>query len=213
MVRVPGRQGAERPSLHGADLQALQQRGARRRPGSRVARPSPGRARVPLGVRPGEHGQDQPRRQSRSITTTAVGAASLRSRRRSPSGSTRRATLGHPRTSSSASCGGASVGRIGAIPSRRTRFNTAGTRRCNAPSTPSRARRVIFGMFGVRAEFNGDLRIDPTPPAFAPQMELNGLRLRGHVLDIRVDGRRYEVREEKRRIRQAVGQPTILPAR
>ena len=72
---------------------------------------------------------------------------------------------------------------------------------------------VIFGMFGVRAEFNGDLRIDPTPPAFAPRMELNGLRLRGRVLDIRVDGRTYEVREGQRRIRQAVGQPTILPAR
>lgn len=71
---------------------------------------------------------------------------------------------------------------------------------------------VIFGMFGVRAEFNGDLRIDPRPPAFAPQMELDGLRLRGHVFDIRVDGREYEVREGSRRIRQTVGQPTILPS-
>lgn len=72
---------------------------------------------------------------------------------------------------------------------------------------------VIFGMFGVRAEFNGDLRIDPTPPPFAPQMELNGLRLRGRVLDIRVDGRAYEIREGTRSVRQDVGQPTILPAR
>jgi hypothetical protein len=72
---------------------------------------------------------------------------------------------------------------------------------------------VIFGMFGVRAELNGDLRIDPTPPAFAPEMELNGLQLRGRVLDVRVDGRTYEIREGQRRIRQAVGQPTILPSR
>jgi hypothetical protein len=72
---------------------------------------------------------------------------------------------------------------------------------------------LLFGMFGVRAEFNGDIRIDPHPPAFAPQMELKGLRLRGRVLDIRVDGREYEVREGDRRIRQTVGHPTVLPSR
>lgn len=71
---------------------------------------------------------------------------------------------------------------------------------------------IIFGMFGVRAEFNGDLRIDPSPPSFARRMELSGLRLRGRVLDIRVDGQTYEIRDGERRIRQAVGQPTILPA-
>ncbi|MHC5541094.1 MGH1-like glycoside hydrolase domain-containing protein, partial [Singulisphaera rosea] len=72
---------------------------------------------------------------------------------------------------------------------------------------------IIFGMFGVRAEFNGDLRINPTPASFAPKMELNGLRLRGHVLDIRVDGGTYEIQEGPRRTRQAVGQPTILRSR
>ncbi|MGC8641343.1 MAG: hypothetical protein ACP5XB_15875 [Isosphaeraceae bacterium] len=71
---------------------------------------------------------------------------------------------------------------------------------------------IIFGMFGVRAEFNGDLRVNPTPPACAPQMELKGLRLRGRLLDIRVDGRTYEIRAGPRRIRQTIGQPTVLPA-
>jgi hypothetical protein len=66
---------------------------------------------------------------------------------------------------------------------------------------------VIFGMFGVRVEFNGDLRIDPHPPSLAPQMALNGLRLRGHELDILVDGTEYEVRKGSSRIRVPVGQP------
>jgi hypothetical protein len=72
---------------------------------------------------------------------------------------------------------------------------------------------IVFGMFGVRAEFNGDIRIDPSPPSFAPRLELTGLRLRGRTLDVRVDGPTYEVVEGDRRILQAIGKPTILHAR
>lgn len=69
---------------------------------------------------------------------------------------------------------------------------------------------VIFGMFGIRAEFNGDLVINPHPPRFAPRIALKGLRLLGHVLDITVDGPEYEVREGKDRIRVPVGRPALL---
>lgn len=69
---------------------------------------------------------------------------------------------------------------------------------------------VIFGMFGVQTEFNGDIRIDPHPPAFARQMKLDGLRLRGHVLQIAVDGAEYEVREGTRRARAPVGRPIFV---
>lgn len=69
---------------------------------------------------------------------------------------------------------------------------------------------IIFGMFGVRAEFNGDVRIDPHPPAFSPKLTLTGLRLRGHVLDITVDGPEYEVCEGNNRIRVPVGRPALL---
>ncbi len=69
---------------------------------------------------------------------------------------------------------------------------------------------VIFGMFGVRAEFNGDLRIDPHPPAFAPRLALKGLRIRGHVLDIAIDGTTYEVREANNRIRVPIGRPVRI---
>ena len=69
---------------------------------------------------------------------------------------------------------------------------------------------LIFGMFGVRAEFNGDIRIDPHPSTFAPKMELRGLRLRGHVLDIAVDGAEYEVRSGTNRISTAVGKSILV---
>lgn len=69
---------------------------------------------------------------------------------------------------------------------------------------------IIFGMFGVQAEFNGDLRIDPHPPTFSPKMALKDLRLRGHVLDIIVDGPDYEVHAGNNQIRVPVGQPVRL---
>ena len=69
---------------------------------------------------------------------------------------------------------------------------------------------VIFGMFGVQAQCNGDLRIDPRPPRFAPKMTLKGLRLRGHTLDIVVEGEQYEVREGERRLRASIGQPIAV---
>lgn len=69
---------------------------------------------------------------------------------------------------------------------------------------------VIFGMFGVRAEFNGDIRIDPRPPSFARKVALRGLRLRGHMLDISVDGSSYEVREGGKKLRAEVGTPVIV---
>lgn len=69
---------------------------------------------------------------------------------------------------------------------------------------------LIFGMFGVRAEFNGDVLINPQPPSFATRIELKGLSLRGHVLDIAVDGAEYSVREDSRSIRAAVGQPILV---
>jgi hypothetical protein len=69
---------------------------------------------------------------------------------------------------------------------------------------------IIFGMFGVRAEFNGDIRIDPHPPKFAPRMELRGIRIRGHVLDIAVNGSEYEVRLGKNRVRSPGGQPILV---
>ena len=72
------------------------------------------------------------------------------------------------------------------------------------------AQSIIFGMFGVRAEFNGDIRIDPHPPTFAPEMKLRNLRLRGHVLDIEVAGTQYTVCNGMNQLRATIGRPIVV---
>jgi len=69
---------------------------------------------------------------------------------------------------------------------------------------------VIFGMFGIHAEPNGDIFINPQPPTFAPRIKLTGLRLRNHVLDIEVNDGRYEVREHANRVGSPLGQPILV---
>ena len=75
------------------------------------------------------------------------------------------------------------------------------------------AQGVVFGMFGVRAEPNGDIYVNPHPPAFAPKMQLQQLRLRGHVLDIAVSGGEYEVREGAKRFAPESVNPSLCGGR
>ena len=55
------------------------------------------------------------------------------------------------------------------------------------------AQMVIFGMFGVGVSAEGVITVRPQPPSFAPELKLTGLRLRGHVLDIAVQGGAFTV--------------------
>ena len=154
----------------------------------------------------------RPTRPTIRPTSTTAGPASARAfRRRLPSGSTRRATPTPPRTSSNGSSGGAIACRTGAIPSWPTRvdYRKDTPLQCTIDGAAV-AQCIIFGMFGVRAEFNGDIRINPHPPTFAPQMKLSGLRLRGHVLDIDVRDGQYEVRDGAHRTGTTVGRPILV---
>lgn len=45
---------------------------------------------------------------------------------------------------------------------------------------------IIFGLFGLEARFDGSLLIHPHPPAFAPQVALKNVNLRGMRFDISV---------------------------
>jgi hypothetical protein len=65
---------------------------------------------------------------------------------------------------------------------------------------------VIFGLFGVDPQIDGRIFIRPQPPAFAPRLALKGLRLRGAVLDISVDGNLVQVTCGQNTIRAKVGQ-------
>lgn len=65
---------------------------------------------------------------------------------------------------------------------------------------------IIFGLFGVRAEMDGDIVIDPRPSTLASSMKLCGLKLRGRTLDIAIQGDRYEVRMNGDRATAKIGQ-------
>ena len=75
------------------------------------------------------------------------------------------------------------------------------------------AQAVIFGVFGVRVAPAGDVRIDPHPLSFAPRAALEGLRIRGRVLDIDMDADRFRVKTDGRERSSPIGQPIVLPAR
>ncbi len=69
---------------------------------------------------------------------------------------------------------------------------------------------IIFGMFGVCQQFDGDLVIDPHPPAFAADMALRGLKLRGRVLDIVVRDGQFEVTMHGQSLRAKIGQAIVI---
>lgn len=69
---------------------------------------------------------------------------------------------------------------------------------------------IIFGLFGVDAQFDGSIVVGPHPLRSAPEMELRGLRLRGKSLNIRVQGSRFEVAAEGRMIAARIGQRVAI---
>jgi hypothetical protein len=66
---------------------------------------------------------------------------------------------------------------------------------------------IIFGMFGVNAEFNGDVVFNPHAPAFAPKIRLDGLRISGVAFDVSVDGDDFSVTTGGQTVRAKLGAP------
>ncbi len=74
------------------------------------------------------------------------------------------------------------------------------------------AQSVIFGVFGVAAKPDGSILVDPHRLPFAPQMALRGLKLRGHTVDIAVNGAGYTVTDGGKATQGTIGKAIILPA-
>jgi hypothetical protein len=72
------------------------------------------------------------------------------------------------------------------------------------------AQAIIFGMFGVGVTPDGDIAIDPQPPAWSPEIRLSGLTLRGCTMDISANRRSYEVRIGDQVLKFRTGQPIAL---
>jgi hypothetical protein len=81
----------------------------------------------------------------------------------------------------------------------------------NAIGAVSGAQMIIFGMFGVSADFEGNITVNPSPPS-SSAIALTELKLRGQTIDISVEGNRYQVKTAKSTFEREVGTPLIIPA-
>jgi len=69
---------------------------------------------------------------------------------------------------------------------------------------------VIFGVFGVSVQPDGDIMIQPSRLPFARQLALKGLKIRGRPLDIRIEDGHSEVRSGDRTIRASTGGAVVV---
>ena len=72
---------------------------------------------------------------------------------------------------------------------------------------------IIFGMFGVQVNTEGDIVINPVSPAFSPDIKLTGLKIRGFNIDILVRGQKYNVNIDDQAITSEVGVPVLFRIR
>ena len=69
---------------------------------------------------------------------------------------------------------------------------------------------ILFGMFGIRIDFNGDITINPVKTSLAKELKIKGLKIRGKSLDVSVEGGQYEVRAGSKTIRNNLGTATLI---
>ena len=59
--------------------------------------------------------------------------------------------------------------------------------------TGTLAQTIIFGIFGVNSDFNGNITINPKKTALSNNLRLKGLKFRGHTIDIKIKDNQFEV--------------------
>ncbi len=72
------------------------------------------------------------------------------------------------------------------------------------------AQSILFGMFGISADLNGNISINPVRTSLANRLEIRGLKIRGKTLDVSVEGGKYEVRTGNKILRNNLGTGTII---
>ena len=72
------------------------------------------------------------------------------------------------------------------------------------------AQSILFGMFGISADFNGNISINPVKTSLAHLLEIRGLKIRGKTLNVSVEGGRYEVSTGDKNFRNNLGTATII---
>ena len=69
---------------------------------------------------------------------------------------------------------------------------------------------IIFGVFGVSAQPNGDVLIKPHRLPFARKLALYGLHIRGRSFDVRIDGGNFTVCCGNRNIKASIGEAAVV---
>ena len=72
------------------------------------------------------------------------------------------------------------------------------------------AQSILFGMFGISSDFNGNISINPVKTNLANKLEIKGLKIRGKTLDVSVEGGKYEVSTGNKTFRNNLGTATMI---
>ena len=69
---------------------------------------------------------------------------------------------------------------------------------------------ILFGMFGIDAKMDGTVCVHPNPGSLAKKAALKGVRLRGQVFDVEVDGNRFSVTSNGKTQTAPVGKAMVV---
>jgi hypothetical protein len=69
---------------------------------------------------------------------------------------------------------------------------------------------ILFGIFGVRSDFYGNISINPVKTSLANNLQIKGLKIRGKTIDVTVNAGKYEVVCDGKKISNTIGTPTRL---
>lgn len=69
---------------------------------------------------------------------------------------------------------------------------------------------ILFGMFGVSSDFDGNITINPIKTSLADNLELKGLKIRGKNIDITITKDSFEVAEGGKIYTESIGTPVVI---
>jgi hypothetical protein len=72
------------------------------------------------------------------------------------------------------------------------------------------AQSILFGMFGISSDFDGNISINLVKTSLTKKLKIKGLKIRGKTLDVSVEGGKYEVSAGNKTFRNNLGTATII---
>lgn len=72
------------------------------------------------------------------------------------------------------------------------------------------AQSIIFGIFGIVSDFDGNIIINPVKTSLAVNLELKGLKIRGKNINIKISKGSYEVSEGGKIFSESIGTPVVI---